>query len=60
MGIAVEIIKCPHCGKKFVENKSSKYKLRKGGKIIYYCGYNCWVANDTRRYNYEKGRYSKT
>lgn len=50
---------CPHCGKEFIRNSQSIYKLNKNGKRIYYCSYTCWVANDTRRYKFEKGRYSK-
>ena len=52
-------VKCPHCGRTFLLKAYHKYKLLKNGKIISYCGYNCWVANYTRKYNFEKGRYSK-
>lgn len=52
-----EIIKCPHCGKEFIKNAMSIYKLRKKGKTVYYCGYNCWVAEDKRKYNFQKGEY---
>lgn len=52
-------IKCPHCGKKFILNTRSLYKLTKNGKVIHYCSYNCWSANDTRGYNYQRGRHSQ-
>lgn len=55
----LQIIECPHCGKKFIKNSMSIYKLKKKDKIVYYCGYNCWVAEDTRGYNYVEGRYNK-
>ena len=53
------VIKCHRCGKTFIKNAMSVYKLNKKGKIVYYCGYNCWVAEDTRKYNYANGRFCK-
>ena len=50
---------CPHCGKKFLLKSGHKYKLIKNGKIMSYCGYNCWIANDTRKYNFQKGKYGR-
>lgn len=51
------VIKCPHCGKEFIKNTMSTYKLIKKGKTVYYCGYTCWVAEDKRKYNFQKGEY---
>ena len=53
------IVKCPHCGKEFIKNSSSIYKHKKDGHIVYYCSYKCWAADDTRKYNYAKGEYTK-
>lgn len=54
------IIECANCGKKFILNRKSIYRLRDKNKgMHYYCGYNCWIAKDTRRYNHVEGRYSK-
>ena len=53
----IKELKCPHCGRTFIYNSQSIYKLKKKGKIVYYCGYHCWLANDNRRYDFVKGRY---
>ena len=54
-----KIIVCAHCGKSFIKNTQSAYKLINNGKTVYYCSYKCWSSNDTRRYNYHNGRYTK-
>lgn len=33
---------CPVCGKEFLHNSMSIYKLSKGGRTKYYCSYTCW------------------
>ena len=52
------VIICPHCGNRFLLNKQSIYKLTKNGKVVYYCSYKCWVANDNRKYNFIEGRFT--
>lgn len=52
----VEIV-CPECGKTFIRNSRSLYKLIKNGKTIYYCSYTCWAKNDNRRYDFATGKY---
>lgn len=38
------IIICPHCGKEFIKNPSSIYKLVIEGRTCRYCSYTCWMA----------------
>ena len=47
---------CPVCGKEFLHNTQSIYKLNKGRRIKYYCSYTCWRKaggdNGYKRVNY--------
>lgn len=55
--VCFEMIKCPVCGKEFVKNIHSVYKVDTNGKPIYACSYSCHnklkekYKKRTRRYN---------
>lgn len=42
MRIKNGIVTCPICGKDFLHNPHSIYKLSRGKGIKYYCSYTCW------------------
>ena len=57
--MVLEELICPECGKRFIKNESSIYKLKgRHGRTVYYCSYTCWRKNDKRGYHFAKGSYS--
>lgn len=42
MRIKNGIVTCPVCGKEFLHNPQSIYKLSRGKGVKYYCSYTCW------------------
>lgn len=52
----LELIECPHCGKKFILNHYSIYRYKIKDKTTYYCSYTCWRANEPL---HKKGKGTK-
>ena len=54
--VCFEMIKCPICGKEFVKNIHSVYKVDVNRRPIYACSYSC---NNKLKEKYEKKRTRK-
>lgn len=46
-------VECPICGKEFVKNPASIYKLMVNSQRVYYCGYTCYNKQKTKQ---ERGK----
>lgn len=54
----IKLIKCPVCGKDFVYNSSSIYKLVIHGELFWYCSYTCYRSVQKELYKKSRNRTS--